>query len=76
MKELSNWLDRGVREAVQNYWTGRSIRQYFRDYAFSLVILPIMIVRLVTEPILLATSTVFMGIYWALFLIFKLTSGV
>ena len=73
MSKLFRWLDKGVQEAIENYWTHRSMKQYFRDFMFSLFIWPMLLLRFFTEPVFLATLAVVSGVYWGLTLILQLT---
>ena len=76
MRKLRGWLEDGIQDVARNHWTKRSRGQYCRDLMFSVLLWPVMILRFVIEPIFLGPFILSMGIYYAVTLILKLTSGI
>ena len=83
MKKFLDWLNDGVFDTINNCWAKRSVKQYLRELMFSLIVipmvlvrLPIMAVRFFTEPLWVGSLVTLTVIYWSIIALLELTSGV
>ena len=76
MGKFFDWLNKGMMDAVHNMWTRRSIKQYFRDFMFSLALVPVGVIRFFLDPLYIALLMVCTGLYWAVLWYFHLTVGI